>query len=123
MQLNINAFWSFGKVALLISNSFSNSRNSNNFTRSLWWIQYFLSSFSNDVYDGKCVGNDDFDDDDAEEEEEEHIYRRLEDMVSEDHYREFYYQVLQHFSRNFIEGFTYLSYKVLIELCDLRIRY
>lgn len=43
----------------------------------------------NDVYDGgPSEGFDDEDDN-----EEEHIYRRLEDMVSEDHYREFCYQV------------------------------
>ena len=47
------------------------------------------SSFSNDVYDGNG-GQVSFEED---EEEEEHIYRRLEDMVSEDHYKEFCYQV------------------------------
>ena len=48
----------------------------------------FFSSFSNDVYDGRGKIEDE-----DENEEEDHIYRRLEDMVSEDHYREFYYQV------------------------------
>ena len=64
-----------------------------------------INSFSNDVYDG----SNEFDNEVESDDEEEHIYRKLEDMHSEDKYREFYFH--QHVSSS-IELHSYMGIRV-----------